>query len=494
LVYDHFGAATINEYNSDGSYGMTSKVQNVAGTITASNAPRFTSFTDLPTTLLPPAPAGGFPATPSPDAFAISWGMDAGMKTPYAHTFDLSITREVGSNTAVTVAYVGRIGRRLPVQQDVAMPLNLVDPKSHMDYFTAAAALAKLGRANTPVSSIQPIPYWENLFGALTGTVIGNSAPLTATQTVYSIFLQNQFNETNALFELDLPDSQSGARLNVPGHSYPSYRFYHDQYSALYAWRTIGTSDYNALQVSLHRKFGAGLQGDFNYTFSKSTDWTSQAERLPSSGGNNYAQIINSWMPNQLRGVSDYDTTHQVNANWIYELPFGNKRRFVSSANRALDAVIGGWQLSGLVRWTSGFPISVSDGDNWPTNWDISGFATLNSSIPSAAAKHGSGPFAFADPQTVLSSFRFAYPGESGTRNPLRGDGYFSLDAGLAKSFPVTERVNFRLRWDVFNVTNSVRFNAMSMSNRIDNPDSFGVYTGTLTDKRVMQVALRLEF
>lgn len=374
------------------------------------------------------------------------------------------------------------------------MPLNLVDPKSHMDYFTAAAMLAKLGRANTPVSSIQPIPYWENLFGPLTGTVIGNSGPLTATQTVYSIFQQNQFNETNALFELDLPDSQSGAGLNVPGHSYPAYRFYHDQYSALYAWRTIGTSNYNALQVSLHRRFASGLQGDFNYTFSKSIDLTSQAERLPSSGGNNYAQIINSWNPNQLRGVSDYDTTHQINANWIYELPFGKKRHFVSSANRALDSVIGGWQLSGLVRWTSGFPISVSDGDNWPTNWDISGFATLKSPIPSGAASHGSGPFAFADPQAVLSAFRFAYPGESGTRNPLRGDGYFSLDAGLAKSFPVTERVNFRLRWDVFNVTNSVRFNSMSMSNRIDNPDSFGVYTGTLTDKRVMQVALRLEF
>src|SRR5216684_8763408 len=141
----------------------------------------------------------------------------------------------------------------------------------------------------------------------------------------------NVGNETNALFALDLPDSQSGAGLNVSGHSYPSYRFYHDQYSALYAWRTIGTSDYDALQVSLHRRFSAGVQGDFNYTFSKSLDWTSQAERLPTSGGNNYAQIINTWKPDQLRGVSDFDTTHQVNANWIFELPFGRNRRFASS-------------------------------------------------------------------------------------------------------------------------------------------------------------------
>jgi hypothetical protein len=311
---------------------------------------------------------------------------------------------------------------------------------------------------------------------------------------VYSVFQQNLANETNALFELDLPDSQSDAGLNVPGHSYPSYRFYHDQYSALYAWRTIGTSDYHGLQLSLHHRFASGLQGDFNYTLSKSIDWTSQAERIPTSGGNNNAQVINTWAPDQLRGNSDYDTRHQINANWIYELPFGRKRRFASSANRALDALIGGWQLSGLYRWTSGFPMAVSDGDNWPTNWDISGYATLQSRPSGAALSHVSGPQAFADPQAVLSAFRYALPGESGTRNPLRGDGYFSLDAGLAKSFPLTESVNFRLRWDVFNVTNSVRFNSLSMSNRIDNPNTFGVYGSTLTDKRVMQIALRLEF
>src|SRR5260370_38548418 len=121
--------------------------------------------------------------------------MDAGMKTPYAHAFDLSVTRELGNNTALTFAYVGRLGRRLPVQEDVAMPLNLVDPKSGVDYFTAAANLSKLGRNGTPVSSVQPIPYWENLFGPLTGNDFG-SGPLTAAQSVFNIFSTAQFNET----------------------------------------------------------------------------------------------------------------------------------------------------------------------------------------------------------------------------------------------------------------------------------------------------------
>src|SRR5260370_7503269 len=101
LVYDHFGAATVNEYNSDGSYGMTSKVQNVAGTVTAVKAPRWTSFTDLPSPLLPPPPPGGFPATPNSISFAIRWCMYAGMQHPYPHTFDLSVPRDFVTNTSL---------------------------------------------------------------------------------------------------------------------------------------------------------------------------------------------------------------------------------------------------------------------------------------------------------------------------------------------------------------------------------------------------------
>ena len=114
--------------------------------------------------------------------------------------------------------------------------------------------------------------------------------------------------------------------------------------------------------------------------------------------------------------------------------------------------------------------------------------------LTGANLKRGSGPNAYVDPQTVYNAFRIDYPGESGTRNPLRGDGYFGVDAGLSKVFNPTERVRLRLRWDVFNVTNSVRFDVNSIGNRLDQPSTFGVYTQTLTNPRVMQVALRIEF
>ncbi len=488
IFYNHFGAGTVNSYDSAGSYGLSSQVSNVPGTVSVSSAPRFIGITDIPAGLLPPAPAGGFPATPPSDAFAISWGIDSAVKTPYSHAIDFSISRELGRDLILDVSYVANFARRLPEQEDVAMPLNLVDPKSGTDYFTAATALSKMAHAGVPVQNVQPMAYWEDLFGPLAG------GGQTATQAVYNQFLTNAGNETYALFNLDLPDSQSGAGLNVPGHSYPSYRFYHDQYSALYTWRNIGQSDYNALQVTLHKRFSRGLQGDFNYTWSKSFDWTSQAERIPTSGGNNGAQIINTWNPSQLRGLSDFDATHQINANWIIELPFGKGRHWASTSNPVVNAIVGGWQLNGLFRLTSGLPWTVDEGSIWPTNWDIEGWAMFQGPLSGADVKHGSGPNAFVNAQTVYNAFRVDYPGESGTRNPLRGDGYFGIDAGLSKVFQPVERVKVRFRWDVFNVTNTVRFDVGSIGNRLDSPNNFGVYTQTLSNPRVMQVALRVEF
>lgn len=236
------------------------------------------------------------------------------------------------------------------------------------------------------------------------------------------------------------------------------------------------------------------MQADLNYTFSKSIDWTSQAERLATSGGNNNAQIINTWIPGQLRGVSDFDMTHQINANWIWEMPVGHGKRWLGNSGRVVDGVLGNWKLTGIVRWTSGLPYAVDNGSRWPTNWDIEGFATQSQPIPSGAVKRGNGQQMFADPAAVYGSFRQAYPGESGNRNPLRGDGYYTWDAGLDKSFVLHENARLQFRWEVFNLTNSVRFDPHSVSASLDYPSSFGLAGSTLTDKRVMQLSARVEF
>ena len=240
------------------------------------------------------------------------------------------------------------------------------------------------------------------------------------------------------------------------------------------------------------------MQFDFYYTFSKSLDLSSDAERIRPWGGLG-GQVINSWSYKALRAVSDFDTTHQITANWVAELPFGRNRRFASNVSGWLDAIIGGWQLTGIWRWTSGFPFSVLNAAVWPTNWQLGGDAMpAGSSLPKTGTyKHGDGTVnVFKDGTAAVSDFRIPYPGESGVRNNFRGDGIFNIDMGLDKRWimPYNEHHSLQFRWEVFNVTNSVRFDAQSIAPEIDISTTFGNYTQELSVPRVMQFALRYEF
>ena len=103
----------------------------------------------------------------------------------------------------------------------------------------------------------------------------------------------------------------------------------------------------------------------------------------------------------------------------------------------------------------------------------------------------------FPDPlgPTGIQAFTPTLPGESGTRNPLRGDGFAGLDLGLAKRWkmPWRESHTLQFRWDVYNVLNLTRFDVQSVSTSLT-AGSFGNYSGLLTSPRVMQFALRYEF
>lgn len=387
----------------------------------------------------------------------------------------------------IEFAYVGRLAHRLLEQEDVAAPLNIV--AAGTSYFAAATQMSMMAGQNTPVTAVPEIPYWQTMFAGIDGVDTGTGyGPLSATQNVYYQYLQNVGDETSALNVLDEPDGVGAGTL------YPAYRYFHSQYSSLYAFRTIGQSYYNGFQVIFHHIATHGLQADFNYTFSKSIDWSSQAERVGNPGSFNYSVIINTWQPNQLKGISDFNMTHQINSNYVWDIPVGQGKEFLSSASRPLDAAIGGWQMTGIVRWTSGLPFSVKDGSNWPTNWDLTAWETQDQPIPAAALARGPANQRFANPTAVFNSFRLAYPGESGTRNPMFGDGNFDWDAGLNKTFPITERIKLQLRWEAFNVTNSVRFDPQSIDANYGMPSKFGLATSELTLPRSMQLDARLSF
>src|SRR5258708_29028144 len=256
-----------------------------------------------------------------------------------------------------------------------------------MDEVRGGAMQAKGRNAGTDVSQLPSIPFWQNIYPQTAGQpgfgIFGSgcapnaggipSSSFNATQSMYDMFSCFAGNETTALFLADLPQPTLSLNATGPNPCVPScatingsttpFAFFDDQWSSLYAWRSIGNSSYHGMQLTLRHAMAHGRQFDFNYTFSKSIDIGSNAERINEFEGFGFgSQIINSWSPNQLRSVSDFDTKHQLNANWVYEVPVGRGRHFGSGIGRIGDALIGGWGLSGIAHWTSGLPFSIGYG------------------------------------------------------------------------------------------------------------------------------------
>ncbi len=547
ITYDHFGIPIVNTFDQHGSFGLSTDLGNPAGVVTVAGAPRFTCLTpgtsgqsclpapcaslSGPSCLFGPTPSGTFPVTPSNGEFAINWGLDQTLKTPYAHVFNLSLSRQITSHSSLQIAYVGSVGRRLPLQVDLAMPANLTDPASKMTYFQAGTVLSKDSANSTDVNSIAPVPFFENMFPAWAGistqnalasqvTSTGQPEPLTcatgnlpdhptATQNVYELWNCFPHNETFDLFLMDLPTSITGLSPALPNSKNGPYSFFHDQFASLYSWRNIGTSDYNALQVTYNARWGANLQGQFNYTFSRSFDEASAAERVgpyEGTGGtgddlNGGGIVINSWDPLSLRGLSDFNATHQFNANFVYLLPFGKGQKFAGGAGPLLQELIGGWHISGVFRLTSGFPITIDNGFTWATNWNIEGDAEPNGAPPVASNPKNvvvngvSGPDIFKDPAKAEAAFRPEWPGESGVRNNVIGQGMFNIDTGVSKNFSLGESRRLEFSWQAFNATNSVRYDVRAAQPSLSyDPSQFGRYLSTLTTPRFMQFALRFVF
>ncbi len=546
MYYDHFGEGVTNTFDRNGSFGLTTAEVNPAGVQTIDGSARYSGINNIPATsflgaLYGPPPSGPFPVTPpegaiTPGGFAITWGLDDKLKTPYSHVIDFSITREMPSGFVFEASYVGRFAHRLLQEEDLAEPVNLRDTVGGQTYFQAAQALArqyKTGGPNaTDISQITPAlvgNYWEDMFpnaAGSTSTQIFGCAPnangittVTATQAMYDLFDCFNGNETTALELADAPGLVNPTPdcfpscASINGALTTGYDYYSSQFSSLFAWRSVGNSAYNAAQFSLRHKSG-GLTFDLNYTYSKSIDMGSNAERISEFEGFGLgSQIINSWFPQQNRAISDFDTTHIINANWVYELPFGRGKRFGGGMGGVPNAIFGGWRVSGLWRWSTGYPFSLLS-PAWATNFQletqavpISNARPKTGSFIVAQASGGTGPNVFQDPgitdsatnpNAAINLFRPAYPGEAGLRNGLRGPGTFNIDTNLLKSWKITEGQSLTFNWSMFNMTNSPRFDVGTMyldgNTSLSNATSFGNFSSTLSNARVMEFGLRYTF
>lgn len=248
------------------------------------------------------------------------------------------------------------------------------------------------------------------------------------------------------------------------------------RFAAVTQLSTGANSHYNGLQLTAMKRLGHGLQGQVNYTWSRCIDTVSNGGFLPFSAGG-----ILSPLPGDLArdyGPCDYDIRHNLNAQYVYQLP-------IRVRSHALGYALNGWQISGTMFWHSGVPFSVlstpySANGNGIVQGSGAQFASVVPGVPLYA--HHSipdvtqpGTIQWLNPDAFVSVVDPSTGQCSGgddrqncqfgnlSRNALRGPNFVWNDFYLTKWFPVTERVKLRVEAQFFNVFNHPNFGLPSM-------------------------------
>ncbi len=425
-------------------------------------------------------------------AFNIS--VDRVLPTPYNIMYNLGAQQELKGGFILKLGYVGRLGRRLLAQADAEQLINFPDKVSGQELSQAMANLTSWLRANPNASptSAPPQPFFEHVLYP-NGTGISNTAFIAENMAPYpargdvadSVDLMSYYGL--------LPDNVGMAA----------------QLSENTFFTDMGFSSYNGVLATVHKNTSHGLQFDLNYTYSHSIDNVSQRAYSFAYGG--YGFICDVLRPRLCRGNSDFDVTQYLNGNVLYQLPFGRGRDYAANLPFWANEVVGGWELSGLPIYHTGTPymansiaflMSYSNEDPAILTGSLSGIQKAH-----VSKKPGTIVSTFQNPVQAFSQWRGPTGFEMGSRNNLRGPGFFDMDLGMGKTFPLYkiggEDWNLKFRVDAFNALNHPNFQTPSFQNNMDltsPPNQFGAIPGTVTptgsdlSARVLQGSLRLEF
>ncbi len=366
-------------------------------------------------------PANGIIPGKSGDTYYV---IDKNFKQPYVEAWNLAIERSLWNNFALDVAYVGNVGRRIPVQYDLNAALA-------PSWCTAAQIAGNLlGCGGKTTTSLQN-----------NNCVIGQS-----TRPLCNLF--GRTGATNFLYK----------RTN---------------------------SNYNSLQVKLNRKWSNGFLMTVAYTWAKALAYRSD---MGSDGGSpdNYIDFGRNY------SVESRNRKHTFVSTFVYELPFGKGKRFLSSGPASW--ILGGWGVSGILTRMSGVPLHfTANGNSLAANGSsqypdlvapfhvLGGIDTDAWFDPNSFAPHLV-PAGCASAACALGNMK---------RYEFSGPGFFNFDAAVSRRFPIGERVGFELRAEAFSVTNTPQFSTPNTSQT--SPD-FGHIKGVDGGNRTLQFGAKLSF
>ena len=241
-------------------------------------------------------------------------------------------------------------------------------------------------------------------------------------------------------------------------------------------YQNTGKNHYNSGQLKVERRFSEGLSFMLSYAFSKN---------ISDGGGDSIWSTPTPFAPaGYNRGRASYDHKHILATNAVWEVPFGRGHRLGANMNPVANAVIGGWEFSGIYLFSSGDPLTFSApgatlGNGWDTRPNLVG--DPSTSNPSASLWFN--PNAFAAPGPYLF-------GTSGI-GILDGPGSHVVNLALMKKFPFAGEGRYvQFRWEAFNALNHVNLN--NPNTTINQSSTGQIFSAG--DARVMQIALKVVF
>ncbi|NWG14508.1 MAG: TonB-dependent receptor [Acidobacteria bacterium] len=369
----------------------------------------------------------------------------------YAQQWNLTIERQFGTDTSISVAYVANKGTRVP---STIAPINVLDPK----YLSLGAKLNDVFEEGMTSLNGVPVPY----AGWISQLNSGECSPTVA----------------QAL----LPYPQYCG--NIQGLN-----------------ENAGSSTYHSFQAKVERRFAGGLFLLASYTNSK----------LLSSGADNTQRDIATWGGAQgvispyerqrNKALAGDDVPQVFSLALAYDLPFGIGKRWMNS-NKVANAILGNWTISTVFRKSSGVPFYFRSGYcNIPGQFGMGCIPTIlkNPFLQDPGDMDVNKPLFDKSAFEPVSAFNY-YQGKGPRISDYRGQSYQNQDFALVKDIMlVKENVRMQLRAEFFNLWNWHIFNAQggwggsSFTTDINSPD-FGMWNGSVTNPRNIQVGVRLGF
>jgi len=393
--------------------------------------------------------------------------MNPNLRTGYVVHTSFGIQREIFRNTVIDAGYVGTRGIKL------FMHNNLNQSRIYEDFLGAFKQLKAFRDNKTPVPAGNTL---VRMFGSADAAVTAVGAANLDNGAVGTV--ANTLDTTSSNFS-------RYAAAGLP----ETYLRNYPQFSTAYLGTNDGRSYFNSFQLSLRRQAGS-FRFAAHYTFSKSIDnWANEGN------GTDTTSVID-WFNTRLnRGRSDFDKPHSFNATFIYTLPVGRNRKFLGSAPKLVDSLLGGWDIGVLQIWQSGSAFTVNSGratgPGTGNTWaDFTGDRNIGQ-----LEKRGNGVFYFTDADKA--KFSFPEAGTIGTsgRDAFRGPSFFNMDATLSKRFHITESSAVVFRGEGYNLFNHATFGSPGTAGiTLATPAALGKYSSTIGAARIMQMALRFEF